>query len=287
MKNTINYKIYVIVVVYNKDFNKCSASKLFSQFDNGNIVPVIVDNSTIKNENEYFCIENNYIYISMQGNKGLSCAYNQALKVINYNSDDIIMLLDDDTRVNKEFFECLIKQISENPDYDIYCPCIRGQDGKFYSPNEYRLFKSKQMKNIDSLIRNNKFNAINSCTSIRAYVFDSFRYDERQFLDQIDHYFFRVQRKLHRRFFKIRYVIDQSFYLDKTNKLDYSHAWNRYRFLIHDFLVMYDDFGFFINLLCFLKIVLWGLRGIYRYKSIKFLIMCINQFFMTKKELKP
>ena len=87
--------IYSILVVYNKDI---ASSKSYDFIKNYSSIKLIVcDNSTIENKNEEKVLNDGNMYISMHGNKGLSKAYNKALKNIPYSKDDYVLLLDDDT----------------------------------------------------------------------------------------------------------------------------------------------------------------------------------------------
>lgn len=278
----MNEKIFALIVVYNKELENsitCNFLLNISIFKD-KLTPIIIDNSTINTHNQTFCIDNNITYYNMNGNVGLSKAYNYALNHIGYKYNDIIILLDDDTEITDQYFEVLFKSLLENPNVDIFSPCIKGQDGNYYSPNEYSILKCHQMRSIDSVIRDNKFNAINSCTAIRAYVFDSFRYNEKMFLDQIDHYFFRYQREQGRKFYKMPIEIKQNFFLDKKNK-DYRKVWNRYKILIHDFKILTSHRGFFEKSVGFIKVIGWGIRGIYRYRSLKFLFLCILEYYKS------
>ncbi|WP_347046798.1 glycosyltransferase family 2 protein [Blautia obeum] len=67
---------------------------------------LVVDNSTSDFGNKAYCSKKNIDYISMDGNKGLSKAYNAAVDAC--KEKDAIILFDDDTEVTEEYFEKLL-----------------------------------------------------------------------------------------------------------------------------------------------------------------------------------
>jgi GT2 family glycosyltransferase len=132
------------------------------------------------------------MYLNMGGNVGLSKAYNRVLDKLK-GKNGIIIWFDDDTNITQEYFDELAKNADKRNDIDIFAPIICGQDGKFYSPNEARFFKNKQLKNENDELNMKKFNAINSCTAVRLRVYENYRYNEKIFLDQVDHIFLRIK----------------------------------------------------------------------------------------------
>ena len=68
---------YVSIVVYNKECKDSLTCKQLENIKCDNIRIIVVDNSTINNDNRLYCKTRNWEYISMHGNKGLSCAYNR------------------------------------------------------------------------------------------------------------------------------------------------------------------------------------------------------------------
>ena len=142
---------------------------------------------------------------------------------------------DDDTNVTQEYFDTLEQNAKEFKDFDIFVPIIQGQDGKYWSPNEARFFKNKQIKTYEQYIPNEKINAINSCLAVRLDVYNSYRYDEALFLDQVDHNFFYDQRKLKRKVKILNVVIHHNF-STKSKMKNVDSLKTRYRIMIPDFL---------------------------------------------------
>lgn len=202
-------RITAAVVVYNKDISESITCQNIKNIDDS-IDVFVLDNSTTANNNATYCKLNGIRYLSMNGNKGLSKAYNAA--VDNSKSSDVIVLFDDDTEITAEYFDKLKIALEENPETDIFAPIIKGQDGVIYSPNEFNFLKNHFISSPDQVVSQNAFNAIASCLAIRMRVFDDYRFNEKLFVDQVDQFFFCEQRSLGRKFGVIKVEILQHFY---------------------------------------------------------------------------
>ena len=202
-------RITAAVVVYNKEISESITCQNIKNIDDS-IDVFVLDNSTIANNNATYCKLNGIRYLSMNGNKGLSKAYNAA--VDNSKTSDVIVLFDDDTEITAEYFDKLKIALDENPETDIFAPIIKGQDGVIYSPNEFNFLKNHFISSPDQVISQNAFNAIASCLAIRMRVFDDYHFNEKLFVDQVDQFFFCEQRSLGRKFGVIKVEILQHFY---------------------------------------------------------------------------
>ncbi len=223
-------KYTAIIVVYNKTIAGSITCKRLQNISGVDVEIVIVDNSEQNLHNDEICKTLGYNYISMNGNKGLSKAYNAAIE---NTKSDIIVLFDDDTNVNEKYFEVLDKAVSENTDADIFAPIVYGQDGVIYSPNEFNFLRNHFIDTPEQVVSQERFNAIASCLAIRRRVFEDYRFNEILFVDQIDQYFFCEQRKLGRKFVKLDVEIHQNFY-QRGKTLDPESAWKRVRLRLID-----------------------------------------------------
>ncbi|RHB40468.1 glycosyltransferase [Enterocloster aldenensis] len=227
------YKVVAALVIYNRRIEESITYRNIKEFLNINIDLLVVDNSEIKTDNILFCKKNNIRYISMNGNKGLSKAYNIA---VDANLDrDVIILLDDDTEISEEYFTELFDGIIKHPDVDIFAPFIYGQDGVLYSPNEFHFLKNHLISSPNQDIKQENFNAIASCLAIRMRVFDNYRFNEILFVDQVDQYFFCEQRKRGKKFEKLNVKITQNFY-QRGNVLTPKAGWQRLKLRIIDIM---------------------------------------------------
>lgn len=245
---------------------------------------LVVDNSTIETKNEENCKKQGVRYISMNGNKGLSKAYNAAID--NSSGKDVIVLLDDDTEITEEYFTELTRALKDRPDVDIFAPIVYGQDGIIYSPNEFHFLRNHFIKKPDEEISQRNFNAIASCLAIRMNVFDSYRFNEKLFVDQVDQYFFCEQREKGRKFGILPLTIQQNFY-QRASELQPEAGWKRLRLRIRDIMVHARLMrGFQYKILGYIKCCGLGVQIGRRTRSLKVLIKacCLSTILLFKME---
>ncbi|MBN2922486.1 MAG: glycosyltransferase [Lactobacillus sp.] len=225
--------IVAVIVIYNKKVEDSITCKNILNNSDNSLGMLVVDNSTSDFGNKAYCSKKNIDYISMDGNKGLSKAYNAAVDVC--KEKDAIILFDDDTEVTEEYFEKLDDALTIYHDVDIFAPIIYGQDGVIYSPNEYNFMRSNFIKSPNQEVSQKKFNAIASCLAIRMRVFDNYRFNEKLFVDQVDQNFFYDQRKKNAKFQKIDVKILQNFY-QRGKNLTPEAGWRRLKLRIIDIM---------------------------------------------------
>ncbi len=188
--------IYPLVVIYNKscaDSDTCRALQLQTCKD----LPVyIFDNSTRDYGNRDYCRQHGWTYLGGSGNQGLSKAYNQAVQAL-LGKEGFLCLLDDDTHLPETFFAQMQAGIRALPGKRIYVPILR-QGGSILSPNRAdgprkdRFFDTNEAC-LAAPVQD--LRAFNSCMTIDLQVFADYRYDERLFLDCVDHAFLRDMRQ--------------------------------------------------------------------------------------------
>lgn len=228
-------RMAAVIVVYNKSLDDSITCQGIKNINKENLKTYIVDNSTMPNSNGDYCKTKGFEYISMHGNKGLSKAYNAAIDK-SIDESDVIILMDDDTELSKEYFDSLESAIREHPVVDIFAPIVYGQDGVIYSPNEFNFLKNHFIQDEKQEVAQDKFNAIASMLAIRSRIFaDGYRFNEKLFVDQVDQNFFCEQRKKNAKFMKLDCVIHQNFY-QRGAELTPEAGWNRLRLRIVDIM---------------------------------------------------
>lgn len=174
--------LYAILVIYNKSVMD-SISYKFIRDNQKSIKLYVVDNSNIQTNNKENVENDGYNYISMNGNKGLPKAYNSALNKIKEDNPDMngkVVILDDDTELNNDYFQNIIGY-----DADILLPFIKDGD-TVISPCTDR---NGVYVPWDGIKEVQNISAINSGMIIDLSIFRSYRYDENLFLDYVDHKF--------------------------------------------------------------------------------------------------
>lgn len=183
-------KLDCIVVLYNTRAESCIS---ISGIINSSYVNEVIlcDNSndnTIRVSNSKFANQySNCKYVDMGGNQGLSVAYNAGIA---YITTDFFCILDDDTSISAKYLEQVCMHLTRtNKQYDIYLPVVIGNNNKIMSPCK---IKGKRYECFDDVKKIcYPFSAINSGMVINRKIFDKYKYDERYFLDMIDHQFMK------------------------------------------------------------------------------------------------
>ena len=183
---------YCVLVIYNKNIKDSISYKMLQKQQ----IPVIVcDNSTTFEKNEQIVKDDQNVYLSMNGNQGLSKAYNRALDWMFHqeiSTDDYIVLFDDDTEIPDDFFTKMENVISQNHP-DILLPVVKDDVG-ILSPCRIQNGKVSRLSDIDDSSYD-QITAINTGMTIRLSLFKDYRYDEHFFLDYIDHHFLSDMKK--------------------------------------------------------------------------------------------
>lgn len=175
-----------LVVVYNKPLSQ--SNTIHSLSGAQGIEVYIADNSTADYGNREFASARGYHYFNMGGNAGLSRAYNRVISALE-KDDGLICLFDDDTIVDKAYFDVLRKDANIYKHIDIFAPVVKDKKG-ILSPCVFNGIRGKRVKRLENMPRRG-VSAINSGLAIRLRVFRDYKYDEGLFLDYVDHAFLR------------------------------------------------------------------------------------------------
>ncbi len=173
---------YAVVVIYNKSIEE---SKTLNSIRDMGFYIIVVDNS-INQENRVYCEENNFHYIGNDKNIGLSKSYNKAIDFLS-GKDGYICIFDDDSIVSKDYLFKLKSSIYKNS--TVFLPIIKDDIG-LLSPSIIRDGVVLRAKNAED-INMSEITGINTGMAINLSFFSNYRYDEKYFLDYIDHNFLR------------------------------------------------------------------------------------------------
>lgn len=179
-------RIKALVVVYNIRLDECLT---LSTIRNAPDVDIYVaDNSTRDMGNKALAEQAGYRYVDMGGNKGLSRAYNAVIDGLE-KDDSLICLFDDDTAVDGRYFDVLRTQASTHEGISLFAPVVKDARG-ILSPCVFKGLRGRRVNALSEL-PDGGVSVINSGLAIRLKVFGNYRYDERLFLDFVDHAFIR------------------------------------------------------------------------------------------------
>lgn len=132
-------KYAAAIIYYNPDAKIIAKLKKYSEIFEK---VYAVDNSDLKNDLNLFCNRNDNVeYHSMNGNKGISEAYNYFVKQSYEDGFDYLLTLDQDSNLDLKSIEILMEYIEQNIDEEIALIC----------PNYCRIYKGKTDDEFDSL----------------------------------------------------------------------------------------------------------------------------------------
>lgn len=179
--------IDAIIVIYNK---KIEDSITYQNLKNDTRLKFIIyDNSINNQENREFAQKNNIVYFGFGTNDGLSKAYNYSIKHTINDNNRYYMILDDDTIITDEYINTVYSMIVE--DYDVIIPIVYSNN-RIISPCKIQFDgRIRRIKSVDSTKNKLKISAINSGMVVKKSVYNSITYDERLFLDYVDHMFMK------------------------------------------------------------------------------------------------
>lgn len=185
-----NYNLTFVVVLYNMKYSDSNSLK--SLFKNEIFLNqlLVIDNSTNQEVLKYNSIENKYKfhYIKMNGNAGISKAYNEAIRNVNTKW---IVFLDQDTEIDKDYINEIYNIAKIESDISAYCPIVKSNN-LIVSPAIMGKYKAKTFYNEIEIqkTKEKQITFINSGVLINKEVFKAIgNYDEDIFLDFVDHDF--------------------------------------------------------------------------------------------------
>ena len=278
---------YIICVIYNFIIEETSLYKSLKNNLKNNYAHVnilFIDNSTEENilkKNLLLSKESQIQYFSMNGNKGISKAYNFAIKKIKKSIDSWILIFDQDTSIYPEFITKYEKNIYANPEFKIFCPVVKDKKG-ILSPC---VDKKSRFVRISSSTKKS-FSFINTGMCINSEIFNHVLYEENLFLDFVDHDFVRSVKVLFpdkKIFFVMNDVLLQQNF-SGTSKNSFESDFMRFKILSNDafeFFKKWNKHFPIFNAVCFL--FLRSVKLSIHHKRIDFVLFLAKLFFIPEK----
>ena len=169
----MNRLFYILITIYNLQIARSRSYRSLLNGDTDKHI-FLIDNSEdekILDDNYSAVLPNNVTYLRMNGNCGLSKAYNEGIRVAMLASPEKawFLIADQDSVFPPSYLSEAEREIAKSPDAKIVAPDV-------YS----------ERKRISPVYRGGKLMFVNSGLLISSEVFHSITYDEQLFLDFVD-----------------------------------------------------------------------------------------------------
>lgn len=258
--------MYALIVIYNKKISESLTYMLIKKYQD-NVKLIVHDNSDelfIKS-NKQFCEKNKIKYFTLNENVGISKAYNHVIRNIEKKDDEYIMIFDDDTQISDEYINEAIR-LSKEKIADVILPIIISNKRIISPANVQFKCRIKILDNLNQLDIN-RISAINSGMIIRTSVFNNLNYNEKIFLDYVDHDIMKKFRENNLKIVVMKSNIIQNYARFQNNKLEAEIT--RFKIYLKDFKVYCKECH---NLLFYyLSVFKYKIVECKKYKTIKFL----------------
>jgi len=295
-ENTLQPRVSIVIVNWNgyEDTLECIASLQKINYKNYEIV--LVDNgSTIDNFSEFENISTNFRLLRSEENLGFSGGNNIGIKYSLKQSVDYILLLNNDTIVEKNFLKPLIEKFSDIEDIGIVAPQINYYDeprrvwsagGKISMIRGSGFADSNKLESELKLSSREVHFVSGCCMLVRREVFQKTGlFDENFFLYVEDADFCYRVKKIG---YKI-YVTTQSKIFHKVNtstKENFSRlplyytTRNRLYLSKKNFRIYFPVTFFYIAITMLLKSIYWFIKG--NLRNILVVFMAFKDFIYNK-----
>lgn len=278
----VSPSFFILIVIYNKNPEDSSTIVSLSNTDDRfktNIRCLICDNSekelddTQKRKLDCLLKGLEYQYAYNCGrNKPLSEIYNETIKIL--RSEEYLIILDDDSVFDSDFFGKISHAIGENKDIDLFLPVIYYND-IVVSPAVLKGFKGHYIKNIKTgRIKCKNITAINSGMVIKAkFLKEEFEgYDERIKFYFTDNDFMSKYDSTHKELFVLDYRMNHTLNFYMRGEC-FVKKKNRFRDLRRSYLILMRRKGIGIYLLTQVYLFVYSIKFSIQQRDIRFIFV--------------
>lgn len=253
--------VYAVVVLYNVNIEDTETYHSLQKQTNSNFKILFVDNSTIVTSNAQYASNKGIDYVSMNGNAGISNAYNCAIEFL-YTKANYLIWLDDDTTLPFNFIDMIIKQLDKQ-DIKVWLPLVTSNQ-RIISPTKPKEW-NKYFSTVEE-IENElpQVTAINSGMCVSMSCYETYRYDNRIFLDYVDHVFMEHVREKQYAIGLLPVELVQNFSMDTKGNTE--SVQQRFNIFMNDVATAYE--GRTLHL--FLIRLKYGIRIMLTQKDVRF-----------------
>lgn len=180
-----------VVVIYNIRCEDSKTCRALEKLAIPGLRVLIYDNSTKELGNLDYCREAGWIYLGGTGNDGISKAYNRCVEyLLKAGAQGHVCFFDHDSSPNEAYFLSLDQEISAHGQ-GIYAPFLYSANRLMSPCLLSENHRTKLLKDESAVLsaERRRLGAVNSCMAVGLELFREYRYDEKIFLDGVDHSF--------------------------------------------------------------------------------------------------
>lgn len=248
--------IQVIIVLYKKQLEESLAYYTFNKYVKCLSIPfkLLIYNNTP--ENKIVLDKCNEEVVEAPSNNMLAGAYNYALQKAIENKAKWLLLLDQDTELNQDYFERLnafLNKTDVSSVYDVVVPTLSMGD-KHLSPIAYNKSTGPFISHLNKPLRNNEdvvkyvtnegknYAAFNSASLLSIEILQRINgFDENYPLDMLDHKYYHLLNKLGAKIYILDAHLKHSLsLLEKENTMSVT----RYQGYIDKCFIFAKELGF-------------------------------------------
>lgn len=273
---------FIVIVIYGKTLSASSTIASFAGFNDflrGRCRIYVWDNSPVPSSNEEILEVRkglDWSELTYHHNHGenvpLSSLYNRSIQLL--QDDEMLVILDDDSRFDQQLFEVSDQMITQQPAHDLFLPIVRnGQD--IVSPAAMVLFKGHYLKEVvPGPMSCRHRTAINSGMMIRAsymkHVFEG--YDERIRFYFTDNDFMARYNDSHSEFYVLDYVVEHSLNFYAKGEC-FTTKSRRFRELRRSFLILMRRRSWFAWLATQIYMVVYSVKYAIIHRDIRYVFV--------------
>ena len=279
-------KVLGVLVLYNcklEDSESIVTLNSSLEWINQRLLLYVYDNSLIRqypdNKFEYGNFRINYVHDN--SNPGVSKAYNMGAKFANETNRTWLLLLDQDTLFQKDFFQVVSIALIENKGFDLYATKLYVNQ-TIISPSRYYFKRgfsyNKEIVSGSFPLRNTTFLNSGLIVSLQSFI-DCGGYSETVKLYFSDFVFIDRLRKNVKKYFLLNTFGQHQ--LSSNDESDYDAFLVRFELYLEGALCAggnnWDRFQYFIGTM------LRTFKQVYRHKTLSFLKLWFNYFILRRK----
>lgn len=210
---------FVVIVLYKCNISNSLTIRTLNKSLTGKEVSLpllIYDNSpnALVIDGEVDLLKNFEItYIHDKGNGGLGKAYNTAFEIAVKRNKNWLLLLDQDTNLDKDIFSAFDQAVNSFKDINLFAPLMVLENGKILSPCSFRFYFGSHLKEV--LYGKQDFGTNSLINSGILVSLDSFQkvggYNEKVKLDFSDHQFIENYKQKYKQFVVVESTCIQNF----------------------------------------------------------------------------